>query len=136
MKPFNTLFAKCAIYASLLLFSPSSFASNCESGGSQRELNACASSALDHETKIINRIYGDLRTKLDETQKRQMKDIQLAWIKFRDLECKFTAAGVAGGSVYPMVLDACLAEMTRQRIKELERFLNCKEGDLSCPVAR
>lgn len=132
LKKLPTKFVTCILFFS----APPSFASNCKSAITQREMNACASSALDRETKKINNVYGDLRAKLDEKQKSKLKEIQLAWIKFRDLECKFTASGVEGGSAYPMVHDACLAEMTQQRIKQLSRFLNCEEGDLSCPVTR
>ena len=43
-------------------------------------------------------------------------------------------AGVVGGSVMPMLVAQCMDGLTQSRIKAFEGYLNCKEGDLSCPV--
>ena len=52
----------------------------------------------------------------------------------RALECEFRASGVHGGSVQPMVKADCLRDVTEQRIKALDVYAHCEEGDLGCPV--
>jgi uncharacterized protein YecT (DUF1311 family) len=89
---------------------------------------------LDRETKKINQTYNTVRAKLSPKQQQDFKAVQLAWIKFKDLDCKFQASGVAGGSAYPMIVSECLTAKTIQRNKELDYLLNCQEGDLSCPA--
>ena len=117
-----------------LIVSSSALALNCQNPQTQTDMNQCASIDLDRETKTLNKTYGDFRTKLNSTQNQKFKEVQLAWIKFKDLACKFEAAGIYGGSAYPMVLANCLIKKTRQRNKELEVLDNCQEGDLSCPA--
>ena len=117
-----------------LIVSSSALALDCQSPQTQTDMNQCASIDLDRETKSLNKTYEDYRTKLTFSQKKKLKEVQLAWIKFKDLACKFEASGVKGGSAYPMVLAICLAEKTRQRNKELEDLGVCQEGDLSCPA--
>lgn len=112
----------------------SALASDCKNPKTQTDMSLCASTDLDRETIKINKTYNALKTKSNPKQQQQIKEVQLAWIKFKDLACKFEASGVEGGSAYSMVLSNCLVEKTRQRNKELEVLANCQEGDMSCPV--
>jgi uncharacterized protein YecT (DUF1311 family) len=59
---------------------------------------------------------------------------QRAWIVYRDAECAFATSAVADGSAYPLVANGCLTDLTEARTQDLEAFLQCEEGDLSCPV--
>ena len=97
-------------------------------------MNICAGKDLDRETKKINQTYNTVRSKLDAKHQQDLKQVQLAWIAFKDLDCKFQASGVEGGSIYSLILSGCLQEKTVQRNKELDSLLHCKEGDMSCPV--
>jgi uncharacterized protein YecT (DUF1311 family) len=118
----------------LLFISTSASAWNCGDLNTQSEMNQCAFTEYQKEDKELNKIYNSYRTRLDDDQKRQLKSVQLAWVKFRDLVCEFESSGVKGGSVYPLILQSCLARVTSDRIKELSILANCKEGDLSCPA--
>jgi uncharacterized protein YecT (DUF1311 family) len=103
---------------------------------SQAEMTICASNELYLETAKINSIYNDLRLKLGSKDKNKLKEIQLAWIRFRDLSCQFESLASEGGSVNSMIMSLCLIRYTRQRMIELEILNNCKEGDLGCPFSR
>lgn len=116
------------------LVSESAFAADCKSPTTQLELTQCASADLERETHKINNIYKVFRAKLNPQKQQQLKEVQLAWIKFRDLACKFNASGVGGGSAQSMVLSNCLTEETKLRSKAIESLANCQEGDLSCPA--
>ncbi len=86
---------------------------DCQNQRTQNDMSQCASLDLERETKIINRTYGELRARLNPAKQQQVRDVQLAWIKYKDLRCNFEAAGVEGGSAYPMIVAMCLTGMTR-----------------------
>lgn len=44
------------------------------------------------------------------------------------------ASGVQGGSIPPMIASMCQTDLTKARTEPLHRYLDCKEGDMSCPV--
>jgi uncharacterized protein YecT (DUF1311 family) len=45
---------------------------------------------------------------------------QRAWIKFRDEECDWQGFAAHGGSMEPMLVNMCMAKLTRERVKQLE----------------
>ena len=117
-----------------LFFSGGVLALNCADPQTQTDMNICAGKDLDRETKKINQTYNAVRAKLDAKQQQDLKQVQLAWIAFKDLDCKFQASGVEGGSIQPLIVSGCLKEKTMQRNKELDSLLHCQEGNMSCPV--
>ncbi len=123
----------CSFLSSLFVLN-SALASNCKSPITQTEINECSYLELQDETKKINKTYSKLQAKLTPIQKQQVKEVQLAWIKFKDLSCEFEASDVKGGSAYSMVLAFCLIRYTRQRNKELDALNHCEDGYIGCPV--
>jgi uncharacterized protein YecT (DUF1311 family) len=119
---------------SLLLSSTSSlvWAANCSQLTTQGDLNQCIGTEYEAADKYLNDVYAAYRTRLSDTEKKELKNVQLAWIKYRDLSCKFESSGALGGSAYPMVLGACLAAKTRARAEEIKNLGECEEGDTSC----
>lgn len=117
-----------------ILTTHSAWADTCQNPQTQAELNRCAALLLDEANQRINLTYNNFRAKLNQKQKQQLKEVQLAWINYKDLACQFETAQSAGGSARPMALANCLAEKTRQRNKELEILGVCQEGDLNCPA--
>lgn len=109
------------------------WADDCANAMDQASMSQCAGAEYAAQDKRLNQVYGEYRKGLQDGQKQQLKAAQLAWIKFRDLACAFELSNLEGGSAYPMQLNACLAQKTATRIKELEQLAACEEGDLSCP---
>ncbi len=93
------------------------------------EAFATADKELNSTFKEIEARIGD-----DADTKRLLISAQKAWISFRDNECAFQTSASADGSAYPMLVTACRTELTADRTKALKAYLNCQEGDLSCPV--
>lgn len=127
-----------AIGAALLMFGITGTAASAKCGDlpTQAEMNQCAAQAYAQADRELNELYKKYMARLSDEQQRQLRDAQLAWIRFRDLSCGFESAGVKGGSTYPFVLSSCLARMTRARVQQLGALANCKEGDLSCPAGK
>lgn len=117
----------------------SSFAAaalDCDNAEDQASLNQCASDAYAAADGKLNDAYKKIEARLSDLPEFRMAltKAQRAWIAYRDAECAFAGSAVAGASSYPMVLSYCLAGLTQARVQDLEGYLECEEGDLSCPV--
>jgi uncharacterized protein YecT (DUF1311 family) len=98
------------------------------SRGNMREMNLCLAYEYKNVDAELNSTYKKLSGALYDPS--TLKKSQLAWIKFRDLECKFRASGVReGSSEYPYSKNACLIDLTLKRIRDLEHVTEC----LGCP---
>ncbi len=122
-----------ALFAATL---PAAHADTCQDAEDQATLTRCAGQAYQKSDAELNRLFHEIRQRVgDDAEKRQLlRGSERAWIAFRDAECAFSASGVSGGSVYPMIYDMCLDDLTKQRVRQLQQYLACEEGDMSCPV--
>ena len=119
------------------LFSPLAHAAvDCANASDQATMNQCAGQEFKSTDKELNVVYQQITGRLKDNpdRKKLLVGAQRAWIGFRDIECKFSASGVEGGSVYPLIYSNCLTVVTKARIEALKQYLECQEGDMSCPV--
>jgi uncharacterized protein YecT (DUF1311 family) len=74
--------------------------------------------------KELNIVYNKLKLKLNITDKTALINAQKAWLKFRDLNCKFTSKEDSEGGVIAnkMKID-CLTQSTHERINELKNLI-------------
>ena len=103
-------------------------------GGAQSQMELYRQSAEDFQSadRQLNAVYTKMVARISPAGKASLQAAQLTWIRFRDQECEFEAMATIGGSIHPLIVNACLARLTIQRTKDLEHQLNCQEGDLSC----
>lgn len=127
---------KLLILLSSLAFavSATAFAAGCGDLNAQSAMNQCALTQFQQLDEEFNKVYREYRSRLDDRQKQQLKEAQLAWVKFRDLACNFESSGVEDGSAHAFIFQSCLSVKTNSRLKELQSLANCEEGDLSCPA--
>lgn len=127
-----SLFAAC----SLVLASHSYAATDCSNATDQAAMTKCVIDDLAVQDKELNVLYKKVEKRLadDHDTKKLLIDSQRAWISFRDSECKFATSSTDGGSIHPMMVASCKAELTTARNQQLSNYLNCEEGDLSCPL--
>jgi uncharacterized protein YecT (DUF1311 family) len=130
---------KTAILTVALVLAVPTFAfaqDNCANAEDQATMNECAHASFKKSDKKLNELYRQIEARLkdDADNKKLLVQAQRDWDKFRDAECSFQTAGSAGGSVVPMLISMCMDGLTQSRIKDFEGYLNCEEGDLSCPV--
>ncbi|MCJ8205224.1 lysozyme inhibitor LprI family protein [Pseudomonas sp. RGM2987] len=119
-----------------LLLATVAQADDCTNAITQGEMNQCAAQQYKAADKELNDLYKQITTRLtdDPKAKQLLVKAQRAWIGFRDAECEFSASGVEGGSVYPLIYTDCMTAQTKARVEAFKTYLKCKEGDLSCPV--
>lgn len=130
---------KIAVLTAALVLAMPAFADakdKCADAEDQATLNQCADASFKKSDKKLNDLYKKIETRLkdDADTKKLLVQSQRDWIKFRDAECDFQTAGAAGGSMMPMLVAQCRDDLTQTRVKNFEGYLNCEEGDMSCPV--
>ena len=103
----------------LATLNPAAAADVCKDPVNQQDMNMCAGKDAGREDALLNKNYKELVDKLVGKEKVQIKTVQLAWIKFRDLQCHFESDGYEGGSMQPLVHSSCLYKLTKQRNKDL-----------------
>jgi uncharacterized protein YecT (DUF1311 family) len=101
----------------------------CDSGGTA-SMTKCAKYHFMIVDIKMNDIYTRVK-KLLITKEARLKLIkaQRAWINFRDTVCEYESEGWSGGSGYGMVYVGCLEQYTKERIKNLQGYLDCKDTD-------
>jgi len=103
-------------------------------------VTASASDDLSEELRkadqALNHTFREIENRLsdDAGAKARLVSAQRAWIAFRDAECTFQSSGDDGGTAAPMAIAACRTALTTDRTEQLKAYLNCAEGDLTCPV--
>lgn len=109
---------------------------DCANASDQATMNQCAGQEYKTADKELNAVYQQITARLKDNAegKKLLVNAQRAWIGFRDAECNFSASGVTGGSVYPLIYSNCMTSVTKVRTEALKQYLKCEEGDLSCPV--
>jgi uncharacterized protein YecT (DUF1311 family) len=75
--------------------------------------------------KELNLAYNKLKSKLKSVDQTALVNAQKAWLKYRDLNCKFTSQEDSQGGVISnkMKID-CLTQSTIGRTKELKELFN------------
>ena len=81
---------------------------------------------LHQETEIqdlrLNKAYKLLMAQLKPERKQELKQVQRAWLAFRDANCRFYA-DPDGGSIARISASDCFLRATAARVQELEGFL-------------
>lgn len=108
----------------LMVTGVASAADDCKNPQTQMAMNVCSAQDYEREDSKLNKNYKALIAKLETKDKEKLKNIQLAWIKFRDLQCDYEASRYEGGSIMPLISSSCLFQMTKQRNKDLKSMLD------------
>jgi uncharacterized protein YecT (DUF1311 family) len=96
---------------------------NCKSPQTTLDQNVCSSQEFQAADKKLNQVYQQLQPKLNSKQKQRLIVAQRSWLKFRDESCDYEAGYFEGGSVAPSIYGYCRARVTKERIKDFERYL-------------
>ena len=99
----------------------------CADAQSQADMNMCWGKEYKAADAKLNKTYQEFMSKLDESEKVQLKNAQLAWLKYRDANCEFVAEQYKGGTMRPMIAAICLADVTNARVNELTSQIKDRE---------
>lgn len=96
---------------------------NCKSPQTTLDQSLCSSQEFQAADRKLNQVYQQLQAKLNSKQSQRLIVAQRIWLKFRDETCNYEAGHFEGGSLAPSVYGYCRARVTKERIKDLERYL-------------
>ena len=79
----------------------------------------CDQAELERQDAALNANYRALLALLDEKRRKELKEVQRAWIRFRDLNCAFYN-DPEGGQAARMAASSCFMFETAARAQELK----------------
>lgn len=105
-------------------------------------MNQCARDEFVFYEEIMTNLYDQQIHYLTEENKEfkermdisnynaeALEDAQDQWLKFRDADCLYWAGpSENSGSIRPFVYWSCMAERTKDRAIQLERYVGCREN--------
>lgn len=107
---------------------------DCQNQITQFDMNVCsqrdyeaADVELNAQWKLTRKAMVDTDASLSDNLKGAEKALiaaQRAWIAYRDTQCELAGFDARGGSMEPMLVSGCMAEMTRARTEELKDIAN------------
>jgi uncharacterized protein YecT (DUF1311 family) len=107
---------------------------DCSAPNTQAEMTICAGQDLTEADKALNAQYQATRKVLKqqdaEASTADLKGgeaallaAQRAWLGYRDAQCVSAGFQARGGSMEPMLISSCQAELTRKRTEELKALV-------------
>jgi len=106
---------------------------DCKNPITQMEMTYCEEQELDAADKILNTEYQKARKAMktwDADAEGSFKGAedalvkaQRAWIAYRDAQCASYGFQARGGTMEPMLIYGCQAELTRKRTDELKDLI-------------
>ncbi|GAB4512348.1 MAG: lysozyme inhibitor LprI family protein [Roseibium sp.] len=106
---------------------------DCSNAISQSAMTQCAYDDWQAADAELNAAYRDAIAAMRETDgyladylkgaENALRDAQRAWIPFREKSCEAYGFLARGGTMEPMPVFGCQADMTRQRTRELRQLV-------------
>lgn len=94
------------------------------SAQSQVEMNRQAREAYDQADAEMTVLYRKVMSSLSSPDDRAiLLEAQRAWIKYKEAHCKGLANFYEGGSIQPLIRYSCLEGLTRERIAQLNKYI-------------
>lgn len=101
---------------------------DCNNAMTQLEMNICAGRSARESDRQLNLAYQkvlntykteEIAPKYRTLRRETLITAQLAWIKYRDTNCKWQTSKYDGGSIQPLVYASCIDRMSKERTQEL-----------------
>lgn len=109
------------------------------SGDTTLAIRESASACYKQDVAELDRLYNYYLSRLSDLApefKRPFIDAQKRWIAFKESDCKYQSAPSpdVSGSFAPITNLYCQSKHTRNRIDDLKFYIDCVEGDMTCPI--
>ncbi len=128
-------------FAAVVVFVPATLAGeaalyptkDCGKETAQMALNQCTGDNLAAADSALAGLYRKLLAiESDPKAKEQFKDIERAWVAYKDKQCQWETAGDEGGSIWTMEYNQCEIDKTDARIRELQKAAGCTGSVNTC----
>jgi uncharacterized protein YecT (DUF1311 family) len=92
---------------------------NCDAATTQTDMNICESQRAKRADAALNDQWKRLVAQNAGTKAAFLASQRL-WLQFRAAECKAQGARYEGGSMQPMVVSGCYADLTEARTADID----------------
>lgn len=129
-----TMLCGCVLLVDAPASSDDALPVDCKDAQTQSDMNICAAEDYQAADKALNAqwlatkkaaIVWDGLTGSEDgpggAEERLLK-AQRAWLAYRDSQCDAVGFTVEGGTIRPLVVSNCLADLTRKRTEELGKL--------------
>ncbi|WP_420851180.1 lysozyme inhibitor LprI family protein [Rhizobium quercicola] len=109
---------------------------DCSNAVTQSDMTACSQQDYETADVALNAAYRKTMARAQAMDKdladlgdgmvgavEALKAAQRAWIAYRDAQCELAGFEARGGTMEPMLVAGCLAELTTKRTDELKAAL-------------
>ena len=94
---------------------------HCGNAETQDVMNACFALEFENANQEMNSTLKATLKQLDTKDQASARAAQRAWLQYRELHCQAVGAiHVGGGSLEPTEVNACKADLTKARTKEVK----------------
>jgi uncharacterized protein YecT (DUF1311 family) len=107
---------------------------DCDNAMDQNTMTRCAGLDFEKADAELNKVWKQARTAAEAADAEYAGDMkgeaaallkaQRGWIAYRDGQCELAGFEARGGSMEPMLVNGCLAEMTKARTRELQAIVD------------
>ena len=105
---------------------PTAGGDRCSQQSTTQAIVECRVADAKEWDRRLNAAYQALEERADPAQRKPLLTAQRAWIRYRDANCRFYAAGE--GTISRVLAADCLRSMTRNRACELEAADDMESG--------
>lgn len=107
---------------------------DCNNAMTQADMNQCAAEDYRQADAAMNAQWAETRAAMiawdtasppsdDNGAAKRLLASQRAWLAYRDAACDVEGYSAEGGSMQPMMISSCLAELTKRRTEELKSLV-------------
>lgn len=109
---------------------------NCEHPQVQQEMNWCAAQEYERADTALNAQWRETAAAMKERDAtldssrdtrpgyfETLLAAQCAWLEYRDAHCRSAGYSARGGSLEPLLVGTCKAELTEERTEQLRNLI-------------
>lgn len=136
IKHYSLLAAALVLLPAGSAFSADNLGEDCKNPQTQSLMNQCAAVEYNNIAVELKQVSEKIKQALTKHSKRKenFKKAQAAWNSYKTYECK--VINPTGGTATSMLQNACQTKLIKERIKTLQGYLNCPEGETQCMIPR
>ena len=107
---------------------------DCSNAMDQNTMTRCAGMDFEKADAELNKVWKLAKNAAEEADAEYSGDMkgeaaallkaQRGWIAYRDGQCELAGFEARGGSMEPMLVNGCLAELTKARTRELQAIVD------------
>ncbi len=113
---------------------PADESADCAEAMTQTAMTICAAQGYERADAELNRVWRELRAVTRAADAEPHDDgrpghwasllaAQRAWLAYRDAHCRLVGYDARGGSLEPLLVANCRAELTRERTRSMRALL-------------